>query len=54
MHIVGHSEVTIQQWGAPSKAIPRWVKSWLENYEKAKKYDELKKQFKLMFENNEK
>lgn len=38
--IVELAHGTVVNWGT-SQNIPHWVKSWLENYIKAKKYDEL-------------
>lgn len=32
---------TINNWGAPTITVPKWVKSWLENYIKAKDIDKI-------------
>jgi DNA-binding transcriptional regulator YiaG len=32
---------TVNAWGS-NNSIPTWVKSWLENYIKAKTYDDIK------------
>ena len=32
---------TVNAWGS-NNSIPIWVKSWLENYIKAKSYDDIK------------
>lgn len=32
---------SVNNWGS-SQQIPRWVKSWLENYVKAKSYTDVK------------
>ncbi len=32
---------SVNNWGS-SQSFPRWVKSWLENYEKAKSYEDVK------------
>lgn len=42
--IVGLRYTTVLQWAAKDKTIPLWVNSWLELYEKAKRYDELSSQ----------
>ncbi|PAF50428.1 hypothetical protein [Helicobacter sp. 13S00477-4] len=34
---------TVNNWNDRDKPVPTWVASWLENYQKAKCYDELKK-----------
>ena len=36
--IFAMSQSAVNNWGS-SKEIPYWLKSWLENYIKAKKYD---------------
>ena len=33
---------TVTNWNDENKPIPKWVKSWLENYIKAKSYDSIK------------
>ncbi|MGJ0341649.1 XRE family transcriptional regulator [Aliarcobacter cryaerophilus] len=33
---------TVNTWGSSSINIPKWVKSWLENYIKAKSYNDVK------------
>ncbi|MDR0467768.1 MAG: hypothetical protein LBG67_02855 [Campylobacteraceae bacterium] len=43
--MVGLKYPTVLQWAGKGKTIPLWVNSWLELYEKAKKYDELTKKF---------
>lgn len=37
--IVELSSVTVSGWGGTDKPIPSWVKTWLENYIKAKKLE---------------
>jgi hypothetical protein len=34
---------TISNWSDDKKPIPGWVDSWLENYIKAKSYEDIKK-----------
>ncbi|PAF41444.1 hypothetical protein [Helicobacter sp. 11S03491-1] len=34
---------TVNNWNDRDKPVPGWVASWLENYQKTKCYDELKK-----------
>lgn len=34
---------TINTWGSSNINIPKWVKSWLENYIELRKYENLKK-----------
>ena len=36
---------TVNNWGNEGKPPPYWVKSWLENYIKAKHFDDAKKIF---------
>lgn len=38
-NLIELSSVTVNGWGGTDKPIPTWVKSWLENYIKAKKFD---------------
>ncbi len=38
--MLGVSYVTVNGWGS-SQNIPYWVESWLKNYIKAKKFDEM-------------
>ena len=39
---------TVNTWGSSNINIPKWVKSWLENYIKAKSYADIKdKVFKI-------
>ncbi len=33
---------TVNNWGSKNISVPKWVKSWLENYIKSKCYNELK------------
>lgn len=33
---------TVNTWGSSKVNIPKWVKSWLENYIKAKSYNDVK------------
>jgi hypothetical protein len=40
-NLTGHKYRTVLEWVRPTKKIPEWVDSWLNLYEKAKKYDEL-------------
>ena len=37
--LAGLSYATVNNWGTPSKGVPRWVRSWLENFEKARAFD---------------
>lgn len=39
--ITGLKYETILNWSRKTNSVPTWVGSWLENYEKALKYDEL-------------
>jgi len=39
--ILGIGQLSVNNWGS-SKDIPYWVKSWLDNFIKAKKFDEAK------------
>lgn len=36
---------TVLGWGSVGKPFPYWVESWLENYIKAKHFDDAKKIF---------
>nr|BDD47915.1 hypothetical protein 4 [Campylobacterota bacterium] len=36
---------TVNNWGNANQSVPTWVKSWLENYIKAKHFDNAKKIF---------
>jgi DNA-binding transcriptional regulator YiaG len=36
---------TINNWSDKNKPVPPWVKSWLENYIEAKKFDKIKEVF---------
>ena len=38
--LTGLSYQTIMNWNTTNK-VPKWVKSWLENYKKAKRYDSI-------------
>lgn len=33
---------TVNTWGSSKVNIPKWVKSWLENYISKKKFDNIK------------
>ena len=33
---------TVNTWGSSKINIPKWVKSWLENYIKSKSYEDIK------------
>ena len=33
---------TVNNWNDTNKPVPPWVKSWLENYIKAKSYEDVK------------
>ncbi|RBQ27989.1 XRE family transcriptional regulator [Aliarcobacter vitoriensis] len=37
--IIGLNYATVNTWGSSNINIPLWVKSWLENYLKAKDFD---------------
>lgn len=37
--LVELSSITVNGWGGTDKPIPSWVKTWLENYIKAKRFD---------------
>lgn len=39
--ILGIGQLSVNNWGS-SKDIPYWVESWLDNFIKAKKFDEAK------------
>jgi DNA-binding transcriptional regulator YiaG len=39
--IIDMRYTSVNNWGSSQK-FPRWVKSWLENYIEAKKFDEIK------------
>ena len=39
--LVGMNEGAVTNWGTTDK-VARWVPSWLENYSKAKKVEDLK------------
>lgn len=39
-NILGISHVTVNGWGV-TQGIPYWVESWVVNYIKAKKFDEM-------------
>lgn len=45
---------TVNTWGSSNINIPKWVKSWLENYTKAKISDDIIKAVKPYIECNEK
>lgn len=40
--MVGLSYGAVSNWNDEAKPIPPWVESWLENYEKAKSYEDVK------------
>lgn len=40
--IVGLNYPTVNNWGAPTVPVPKWVESWLDNYIKAKSYEDIK------------
>jgi hypothetical protein len=40
--LLGTSYQGVNNWGTNSREYPYWVKSWLENYIKAKTYDNIK------------
>ena len=44
--IIGLNYNTINTWGSSNIKIPKWVKSWLENYIKAKDIDKVAKTLK--------
>jgi len=35
---------TVNNWNNDNKPIPPWVKSWLENFTKAKTYENIKRE----------
>ncbi|WP_169999991.1 XRE family transcriptional regulator [Campylobacter sp. RM9328] len=39
--IVGLQYGSVNNWGG-SQDVPRWVKSWLENYDKSTRYEKIK------------
>lgn len=39
--IIGLNYATVNTWGSSNINIPIWVKSWLENYIKAKDIDKI-------------
>ena len=39
--ILGIGQLSVNNWGS-SKDIPYWVESWLDNFIKARKFDEAK------------
>ncbi|EAI4070125.1 XRE family transcriptional regulator [Campylobacter jejuni] len=43
--IIGMQYSSVNNWGS-SQDFPRWVKSWLQNYKKAKVLDEISKSIK--------
>lgn len=40
--LLGTSYQGVNNWGTNGREYPYWVKSWLENYIKAKTYDGIK------------
>ena len=39
---------TVNNWNDTNKPVPSWVESWLNNYEKAKTYNDVKEKiFKI-------
>ncbi len=40
--LLGTSYQCVNNWGTNGRHYPYWVKSWLENYIKAKTYDNIK------------
>ena len=40
--LLGTSYNCVNNWGTNGREYPYWVKSWLENYIKAKSYDSIK------------
>jgi len=47
-NLVNMSYNTVNNWNDDNKPVPPWVKSWLENYIKAKSYEDVKdKVFKI-------
>ena len=41
-NIIELNYATINTWGSSKINIPKWVKTWLENYIKAKSYNDVK------------
>lgn len=41
-NIVGLNYNSVNNWGSGDIKVPDWVKSWLRNYEKSKRYDKIK------------
>ncbi|WP_281526705.1 hypothetical protein [Campylobacter avium] len=41
-NLTGLEATSVTNWKAKNEVKSSWVKSWLDNYEKAKKFDELK------------
>ena len=41
-NIIGLNYSSVNNWGSSDIKIPIWVKSWLENYIKAKNYEKMK------------
>lgn len=45
--MLGVAEQTVNNWGSTNK-VPYWIESWLDNYEKAKTYSDIKEKiFKI-------
>jgi len=45
--MLGVAEQTVNNWGSTNK-VPYWIESWLNNYEKAKTYNDVKEKiFKI-------
>lgn len=40
--IIELNYATVNNWGTGTIGIPKWVKSWLENYIAKKKFDNIK------------
>lgn len=44
--IIGLNYDTVNTWGSGNSKVPKWVKSWLENYIEKKKFDKIKEMIK--------
>jgi DNA-binding transcriptional regulator YiaG len=50
-NILGVAEQTVNNWGSTNK-VPYWIKSWLQNYIKAKDFDTIVDTVKPYFESD--
>lgn len=52
-NLTGLAYSSVSNWNDESKPIPKWVESWLENYEKAKVLNEISRAIKPFINESE-